>query len=152
VIYLFCEKCQLCLRVSPGSAGELDTLFGGEETYPCPRPKCTGTVEVVPLLQFSAASRLDIIDVTPHEAHAAINGLGMPGEKECSAAAVSKLLVDKRVVRVNAVQIRGSHRCVLNMLELEDGTCVYIGSSAYGATVYRVAPKHSYVEANDEGT
>lgn len=152
MIYLFCEKCQMCLRVSPGSSGELESLFGGEDRYPCPRPGCDSTVEVLPTVQFAAAKQLDVIDVTPHEAYAAIHGLGMPGEKECSAAAVSQLLTERRVVRVDASQIRGSHRCVLNFLELDDGTRVYIGSSAYGATVYRVAPRHSYVEANDEGS
>lgn len=106
-------------------------------------------MELLHTIQPFAAKKLDIVDVSPQEAYAAVNGLGMPVEKECSAAAVSQLLVEKRVVRVSASQIRGSHRCVLDFLELEDGTRVYIGSSAYGATVYRVAPKHSYVEAND---
>ena len=46
-------------------------------------------------------------------------------------------------------QIRNSHRSIIEYLQLEDGTRVYLASSSYGATVYRVAPPHSYVEAND---
>jgi hypothetical protein len=92
---------------------------------------------------------IEFIDVNPQEAYAAVNGLGLPSERDCTAAAVMQLLTEKRVTRVSATQIRDSHRCIIEYLELEDGSRVYLGSSAYGATVFRVSNPISYVEKID---
>lgn len=147
MIYLVCEKCQRCLRVSPGEGGEAEFMFssGKEVCWDCGK-----TLDVFSHMDMRTARSLDIIDVSPAEALAAVSGVGLPNEQDCSLEAVNKLLQEHRVVRVSGSQIRNSHRSIINYLELDDGTKVYFGSSAYGATVYRVAPRHSYVEANDE--
>ena len=44
-----------------------------------------------------------------------------------------------QIKRVSAQQIRGSHRSIIDHIELEDGTKVYLASSAFGATIYRIA-------------
>jgi len=145
VIYFVCTKCKVGLRVSPGDPLEAELLE--DDTLDCWR--CNGPVEKVVSVDPAAVSQMDIVDVTPQEAYCALMGVGLPKERECSAEAVRKLLVEHKVVKVDARQIKNSHRCVVNYLELDDGTKVYFSASANGATVYRIAPKHSYVEAND---
>lgn len=148
MIYLVCTACKEALRVSPGEPGEAEALLS--EELKC--WTCHGPLEPVTCVQPQAASKLQCHDVTPQEAYAVLYGLGLPSERDCSAAAVSLLLEQRHVVKAHTTQIRGSHRCVVDHLELDDGTKVYFGASAHGATVYRVAKKHSYVEANDAGT
>lgn len=146
MIYVVCQSCQQGLRISPGKHGEAEALFGHGECFSC--WECGKDTETLTAADPAALALSDIVDVSPEEAYAALNGLGLPRERECSAQAVTELLTSQRVVAVSARQIRNSHRCIVQQLELEDGTRIYLGSSAYGATVYRVAPKHSYVEAS----
>lgn len=150
MIYLSCDKCSVCLRISPGVDGEAESLFSEfSDILHINCWKCGGNLKLLHSVPADAAKTLDTVDVTPQEAYAAMYGLGLPTERDCTAAAVVQLLTGKCVARVSTSQIRGSHRCVINFIELEDGTRLFMGSSAYGATIYRVAPKHSYVEAND---
>lgn len=142
MIYLTCGRCHHGLRVSPGQGGEAEHLFhnGALPCWKCRAPLSRTAFEEM---------GVDYVDVTPQEALAAIHGLGLPGEGDCAAEAVAKLLTEKSIEKVGIRQIRNSHRSIIDYLELEDGTRVYLGSSSYGATVYRIAPRHSYVEAND---
>lgn len=146
MIYVICEACQHGLRVSPGEHGEAEALFGHGEVFEC--WECGRATETLVSADSLFASVGNITDVSPTEAFAALHGLGLPQERDCTALAVADLLTTKRVVEVSVKQIRNSHRCVIGRLELEDGTRVYLGSSAYGATVYRVASRHSYVESD----
>jgi hypothetical protein len=148
VIYLVCTACETALRISPGEEGEVEALLS--EELKC--WECRAPLEHLTHVQPQAAAKLNCHDVTPREAYAVLYGLGLPSEQDCSAAAVSVLLEQHHVVKAHTTQIRGSHRCVIEHIDLDDGTRVYFGASAHGATVYRVAKRHSYVEANDAGT
>ncbi len=149
MIYLVCTKCRHALRVVPGEVGELELLVKEPELLCW---ECKGELEQVTAIQPHAASQLQCHDVTPVEAYAVFNGLGLPSEHDCSAQAVARLLEQHRVVKAHTSQIRGSHRCVVEMLDLEDGSRVYLGSSAHGATAYRVAKRESYVEKVNAST
>jgi len=146
MILLICMGCHKGLRVSPGDSDsnqtESEAMFGEHteyypDKYPC--VWCEDKMHFVPAASLSTLSTVPLYDVTPREAFAAIQGLGLPGEKDCSAAAVRILLEDAVIGRVSTKQIRGSHRCILDFIELGDGTRIYVGSSAYGATVYKVS-------------
>jgi hypothetical protein len=151
VILIVCRKCGCGLRISPGQVGDVsesENLFGRGSTlypdkYPCFR--CEQPSEFVPAAEAEALRAIELFDVTPQEALAAMNGLGLPSEQDCSASAVVELFT-KPVRRVHARPIRNSHRCLLDHIEFEDGTKLYLGSSAHGATVYRIARPHSYVK------
>lgn len=159
MIYLVCHQCKAGLRVSPGEPGEIESLLEVDPSTYCPKNffcfKCGKvTSTLVTPEEGSLNSRLrgiELFDVTPHEAFAAINGLGLPGEQDCSATAVAALLLDKTVKNVNTRVIRNSHRCIIDSIEFEDGTKMYFGASAMGATVYRISPRHSYVEEVERG-
>jgi hypothetical protein len=150
VIYIVCALCKVGLRISPGEEGESEGLFGKQSdyypnSYPC--FKCEQPIaQFIPAMSSDSVTQLELFDVTPKEAFAAMNGLGLPGEQDCSAAAVKDLFEMCQVKRVQARPIRNSHRCLIDFIELADGTKVYLGSSAMGATVYRVAKPHSYAE------
>jgi hypothetical protein len=134
---------------------EAQALFGpGTEFFPDRFPcfNCDAVgAELVASADPSALSISVIHDVTPKEALAAMSGLGVPKEHECSAAAVAQLFESKRVLKVKGRPIRNSHRCIIDELEFVDGTKLYLGSSAYGATVYRISKPHSYVKELEHG-
>lgn len=136
--------------MGPGAEGESETLFGQRsdfypDSYPCFR--CEEPIaQFVPAMAPDALAQLELFDVTPPEAFAALMGLGVPGEQDCSAAAVEKVVVGQSVKKIHVRQIRNSHRCLVDGIELDNGVKLYLGSSAMGATVYRVALPHSYAE------
>lgn len=150
MIYIVCRECKAGLRISPDALGELEALFGeGSDYYPNRYPcfRCERSIaQFVPAVDSAALVSLELFDVNPKEAFAAMNGLGLPGEQECSAAAVSALFMGCPGVSVKTRHIRNSHRCIIEYIELKDGTKIYLGSSALGAIVYRVSKPHSYAE------
>ena len=153
MILLICAEGKHGLRVSPGDrrgpVSEAEGLLGvSSEYYPDGYPcfRCGERMEFVPAADPNALRAVEMFDVTPQEAIAAMGGLGLPEERECSAAAIRALLDGAQVKHISTRQIRGSHRCLIDFIEIEDGTKVYLGSSAYGATVYRVVQPSSYVE------
>jgi hypothetical protein len=93
-----------------------------------------------------ALAGLEIHDVTPQEAFAALNGLGFPPERDCGETAVRQALT-KKILNAGVRQIRGINRSVLEWLEFEDGTRLYLASSSDGAVVYRLARRFSYAES-----
>lgn len=149
MIYLVCEECKAALRVSPGEPpGECEALLGpGSEWHPDKYPcfRCGKKTSITE--PSDVGPDVEVHDVSPKEALAALNGLGLPAERDCTAEAVRMLLPGKKISRVAVSQIRNSHRCVIDHIELEDGTRVYFGASPPGAIIYRISPKHSYAQA-----
>ncbi len=145
MIFIVCHSGH-ALRVSP--APELADLLVASDWYPdkYPCPRCGSMMSLFENVDTQSIPQLDIVDVTPQEALAAFSGLGLPSEQDCSAAAVEKALNGATVARVVVRQIRNSHRSIVDFIELEGGTRVYLASSSLGATVYRIALKHSYAE------
>ena len=150
MIHIICQKCTVGLRISPGEPGETESLYGPSsdwwpDNYPC--FVCGKKAQLLETVTPGETKweAMHFHDVTPKEAYAAMNGLGLPAERECSAEAVRQLLSGARIKRAKVKQIQHDHRCVIDYLELEDETKVYIAAAPMGAVVYRVAPKHSYV-------
>lgn len=146
MIHVVCEECKAGLRISPGAPGEVEGLFESwhPDEYPCFR--CGKTAKFVERIDSLALPTIDLHDVTPHEAFLAMNGLGIPAERECGPELVARTFLEKRVKRVSTRFIKNSHRSVVDHLEFEDGTRLFLGASAHGAIVYRISPPHSYVK------
>lgn len=159
MIHIIHTSCGQGLRVSPGEEGEAEHLFGkGAYGYP-DGFRCfvcgAKAAEILSVVDAETMQSLDFYDVSPQEAVAAMNGLGLPFEQDCGAAAVERLFLEKKVRRVVTRPIRGSHRCTVQSFEFEDGTKAYLGASSHGATVYRVSPKNDYlsrVHASDHAS
>lgn len=149
MIHIVCTKCNLAIR-TVGEFNEIQHLLAEKsewypDKYPCPAVECDGRAEYTESIAADAYQALDIHDLTPQEAFAAYYGLGLPEEQECGPLAVDKAF-EQKVSKVNARLIRGSNRSVIDSIEFEDGSVMYLGSSAAGALVYRIAKRRSFVE------
>ncbi len=76
----------------------------------------------------------------------AFNKVGLPGEHECGATVVEKLLKEHRIVDIDARHISGTNRCTLDQLKLDNGMILFLASSVHGACVYRITKPESYVD------
>lgn len=85
-------------------------------------------------------SKSSIRPLTPEEALMALEGIGYPEEQHCDADTVRRLLQTVGVT-VSVKDVEGTSRSVVDFLELPSGTRLYLGSSAHGAVVYRVADR-----------
>jgi len=149
LITIVCLTCRVGLRTC-GDEAEVSTLLGPEsecypDQYPCPTDGCVGRAQYLESIDPAALARLEIHEVTPQEAFAALNGLGFPPERDCGETAV-RLALTHQVTEAGVRQIRGTNRSVLDWLQLDDGTRLYLASSSEGAVVYRLARRFSYVE------
>lgn len=150
MIYIVCPSCKHGLRIASAEPGEVARMFGpGSEYHPASYP-CffCGEQKAKYALAMDASTlqQLEVFDVNPQEAVAAMHGLGLPAERECSASAVSQLLEGASIKSVRVRSIRNSHRSVIEFLELEDGIKVYFGASANGALIYRISRPTSYAD------
>jgi hypothetical protein len=145
VIAIVCIACKKGIAITPGEDGEVEALFFSEgrvaRELACPSCQATAlTHEDVSHLTADSYREL-----TAMEAHAAFSGLGFPGEADCGSSALEAALINKTIVGAVVRPIRGSHRCVLQQLQLSDGTSIFLSSSVQGAIVYRIARPESYV-------
>lgn len=149
MIIIACVKCASALRIA-GDFDEVDHLVGkNSEWYPNDYPcwkDCGGSARFITRVDPDALRRLDVRDLTPQEAFLAFHQMGLPEERDCSAAAVVQLFKEQAVKRVLAVQIQGSHRCVIDHIEMESGSKVYFASGPEGAVVVRISKPHSYAK------
>jgi hypothetical protein len=102
-------------------------------------------------VDVSMTNKLKIRDLTPLELYCVQIDLGAPEEQVCTFEKVKELLECKRIKSVAGEDIKGTNRCVLTTITLEDGTRVYLASSTRGATVYRVRAPFSYTEEVTNG-
>ena len=151
MILIGCLTCKIAVRIV-GDYEQMEFLFGLQsdwypDKYPCVTEGCSGKGQLFPAITPSALHRLTVTDLSPLEAFAALHGLGLPTERECSASAVQRAFQDSPVKKVEAQHIKGTDRCVVEHIELQDGKKIWFGASGYGAVVYRISAPHSYAEA-----
>ena len=150
MIYIVCLTCKSALRIM-GDSREIEHLVGRicewyPSSYPCWTDNCVGRAQFLERIDADVVRRIEVRDLTPQEAFLALNGMGMPDEKDCSAAAVKQVFESSPVKYVDAVQIRDSHRSIVNYIEMENGTRIYLASGPEGAIVYRISRPHSYTQ------
>ncbi len=153
MIVILCPRCLFAMRII-GKPEEVDMLVGSRsdywpDKYTCPR--CDGSARGVLEIEIDskAMSKLDLVDLTPEEAFAALNGLGIPTEHKCFLEVVQALL-KYPIKNVKGEDVPGTTRSVIHSIELVDGTKIYLGSSPLGAVVYRITPPFSYKEMTRE--
>lgn len=151
MILIVCSNCMHAIRVT-GEDDETNFLVGEKsefwpDKFTCYHCFCTcsGVLETEATPEVLRA--LDIVELNPQEAYAAIQGLGLPKEKECRFEMIARLFKEHPVKAVRGQDITGTSRCAIYDMELNDGTRVYFAASTHGAIVYRVVLPHSYTEA-----
>lgn len=147
MIFISCTStsCEFVARIQTPDETEADQLIGPScdwypDRYPC--PVCDERCAISTKNMSTARVR----DLTVHEAFVAFNKVGLPGEHECGATVVEKLLREQRIVDVSVRHISGTNRCTLDRLTLDNGVALYLASSVHGACVYRITKPESYVE------
>jgi len=147
MIFIRCSNCAFTMRVFGSDSAEMEGLVGPKsewypDRYPC--PKCGERARTV-VLDAKMLANLNVLDLNPQEAFVAFSGGGLPGQGRCGAEVVKRALVGAIVKTVSVRHIKGTERCCLDSITLEDGKTLYLASSVYGAAVYRIAEPHSYV-------
>lgn len=140
--FLVCP-CGTSLRIT-GDVEELRNLLGEDcewypNKYPCPMDGCQHKMTITSVVESKSLQQLTVYDVTVAEAYAAVQGAGLPEERDCGAERVQQLLLQHRVVSADVRQMKGANRSVLLWVQLENGVKLFLGSGPTGAVVYRVA-------------
>jgi len=143
-MYVICTNCREGLRVV-GELAEVKSLIEDRAEHRC--YACGGECEVGLFADNDLIREKRIRTLTPMEAHLALEGLGLPEERECAAEIVVGVFQQKKVTNVLARSVPNTGRSVIDSIEFEDGTTVFLGSSTHGALVYRIRRPHSYTEA-----
>lgn len=151
MILILCPKCRCALRVT-GELDEMNMLIGpGSSFWPdkfiC--YKCEGPAQGFLETEIELKAVVDVKDVSPQEAYAAIHGLGVLAEREVDATLVQELMSMHPVRRVACKDVIGTLRVVVDHVELWDGTRLHFGSSNEGAVIYRITRPHTYVPTED---
>ena len=156
MILVPCMQCYTVIRVL-GDREEISSLVGPRsEFWPSKftcvhcEAACEGILETE--AEPGALAKMKVRDLSAHEFFVALHGNGLPDEIQCDAATVQELFQTKRVKKLQAQDIRGTTRCVLEFVEFEDGTKVFLGSSAPGAVVYRITRPISYAKKVLDGS
>lgn len=148
---IVCPPCRQALRVIGDSAACRYLLGEASEYWPDRYPcfncgkNCLGCHE--PELDPEVAHSLTFHHVTPEEAFAALNGLGLPAERNCVEEVVQELFKTQPIRAVEGHQHPNQTRFYVDHFEFADGTKVYLSASPQGACIYRIAKPHSYTEA-----
>lgn len=148
MILILCPKCRCALRVT-GETDEVTTLVGpGSAFWPDKFScyKCGEAAQGFLETEIELKAAVDIKEVSPQEAYAAIHGLGVLDERAVDAVLVRELMATHPVRKVACKDIIGAMRVVVDHIELWDGTRLHFGSSNEGAVIYRVTLPHSYVD------
>lgn len=143
-MYIVCACGGFALRVV-GEADEIDRYinptFRGCALL-C--PECKAPLHSAEHIDAALSQRIAPIlrEVTPHEAHLAIEGMGFPEERDCVADVVRTVLEGDQIDSISIRTIKGTGRSALDSIMMKSGATVFLGGSAWGALVYRVrSPK-----------
>lgn len=148
MIIVACPPCNLALRII-GNPIEVDMLVGKETSwwpsaYPCPvcGKHATGMKEME--ADPNALRAMSLIDLSPHEAFVAFNGLGLPTERVCRKEEIEELF--KMPIRRVVGQNTQTQRFILEHIEFWDGTRLYLGAAPGGAIVYKISAPPNYTK------
>lgn len=150
MILILCPKCRCALRVT-GEVDEMHALVGPGSTFWPDKFvcfKCEGPAQGFLETEIELKAGVEIKEVSPQEAYAAIHGLGIMAEREVDTVVVRELLTTHPVRRIACKDVAGAMRVVVDHIELWDGTRLHFGSSNEGAVIYRITRPHSYIEVS----
>ena len=139
-----------CLQFAIHAVGdpiEIRELLGADSPHAEARcPECKKQLQrascIDPDLHARVASVLR--DLTPHEAHLVLEGMGFPEERDCVADVVRSVM-NQKVRSIDAHTVRGTARTVIESITMEDGTTLFLSGTGWGALVYRIRVPKPFV-------
>lgn len=145
-MFILCERCHFGLHVQ-GDVREIESLVGERSPHwnrhQC--PECGALCVAAPFADASVTGSKHMHFLTPMEAHLLFEGMGLPEERDCVADIVREEL-KKPIKAVKVFTVANTNRSVLESIELEDGTTIFLSGSAHGALVYRIRKPHLYAD------
>lgn len=151
MMFILCQTCRFGIRVT-GDPEDERSLIGDRSphhrNYKC--PECKGECVAGPFADNDVLQEKNLRDLKPMEAHLLFEGMGYPEERDCVAEIVSQELTSKRAKKVHAYTLPGTARTVLDAIELEDGTTLFLSGCASGALVYRIRKPKPYASKVEE--
>lgn len=147
MITLACVACRLALRAM-GDITEMDYLIGERcewfpDRYPCPRSGCGARMTLTDVLGSEDLASLEVRDLNPQEVFQALQGMGLPEERQCDVAATREALRGQRIISIDMQGLPDTSRTLVYSLLLDSGYRIYLGASPLGVVVYRIAPPRS---------
>ena len=148
MIFLACPVCRKAVRVH-GDMEEISTLLGERsefwpDKYKCFSCNCSVIYCLTPEVSPAALATMDVHDLTPQEAYAALNGFGVPEERTCCPEVILPLFQSLGIAVKGCRINTGTFR--VEELTFPDGTTLFLAPAAVGAVVYRVRKRSSYAE------
>lgn len=150
MITVACTKCPCAIRVI-GDATEISTLVGAQSSFHPDAYVCYSCGEkaacvLSPEVSALAERNMCVHELTPQEAFAALNGMGVPEEATCCAEVLVPMFASVGI-KVTGRQMPNTTRYAVDSLTFPDGRTVHLAASVVGALAYRITHKHSYVSA-----
>ena len=142
-MFIICSTCPEGLRVV-GEPDEIKSLISSREGCVC--YVCGAECMVSPFADNDVLQTKHVHTLSPMEAYLALEGMGIPEERECASEIVATLLIHQRIKKVTARSVPNTGRSCIDAIEFEDGTVMYLASSVHGALVYRIKKPHNYTE------
>lgn len=142
-MYIACPCKKFAVRVV-GDPAEIEDLLGeNSPNRDMPCPECKDRLYYVASMGPEVLEELREVlrELTPMEAHLALNGVGFPEERDCVAEIV-RAVMRQSIRSVDVKTIRGTTKCEISSITMEDGTTVFLGG---GAIVYRIRKPHPFV-------
>lgn len=153
MILVICTSapCRSALRIMGRSVEAVQNLVGDRSewwpnSYLCTR--CKGEAQGVYELSLDPAQLegFSVSEIEAEEYFRFLMGVGLPEEHDCRIEVLQGLFRSNKVKNLAGYPIKGTTRFCLEWLELDDGTRLYFGASAHGATINRVVKKPDHVE------
>lgn len=131
MMFTECQTCKLVLNVQ--SQETSNPLFVRPEWFagfPCVRTSCHGLAIRVRPQKGTTISAEDY--------YRALHGLAYNTETVASVDRVTKLLLHRKVVRIDSQSVGHPERTIIHKLVLEGGVVLNFASSNFGACVYSI--------------
>jgi len=153
MLVIVCRQCLHAIRVM-GDPSEVGSILGeGSPFWPngyiCFSCGAAAEILLEPEIDAAVVATLNMYNLSPVEALAALHGLGMPHERNCYKEELDRIFAEYEI-KLHGRQHREQARYYLDSIELKDGTRVFFAPSPHGACIYRIAKPHRYSENGNQ--
>lgn len=153
MMLVICAKltCKTVTRIYANSAGELTGLVGEAsgwwpDKYHCPNCEGTATAVYEGQIDPKEFDGFNVRELEAQDFFRFMMGVGLPEESDCTLEVLTDVFKAGKVGKLAGHRIAGTKRFCVEWLEMEDGTRLYFGASAHGATIFRIVRKTNFAE------
>jgi hypothetical protein len=143
--------CKTVTRIYAGSVSELTGLVGERSEwwpnkYQCPSCNEQATAAYEGRVDPNEFQGFNVRELEAADFFRFMMGVGLPEEQDCRLEVLVEIFKAGKVAKIAGHSIKGTKRYCVDWLEMEDGTKLYFGASAHGATVFRITKRPNFSE------